>query len=133
LSCYKAVYVDDILRHIALEHEIDVIFGKIVKDYVNIFCRILSDSEYQHDHSMAQRYQLADLAFRICPHTQAILDRPLWARGYLVICSDHITGDMIQQFIDARGGEPIVDNSRFQIDEPKIFPFTDEGRLVDYV
>jgi len=42
----------------------------------------------------------------------------LWSRGYLAVSSGNITDEMIQQYIDEQEGEPVVDNSRFQIDEP---------------
>jgi len=43
--------------------------------------------------------------------------RHLWARGYLAVSSGNITDEMIQQYIEDQAGEPIIDNSRFQIDD----------------
>ena len=42
--------------------------------------------------------------------------RHLWARGYLAVSSGNITDEMIQQYIEEQEGEPVVDDSRFQID-----------------
>ena len=42
----------------------------------------------------------------------------LWARGYLAVSSGNITDEMIQQYIEEQEGEPVVDDSRFQIDNP---------------
>ena len=44
--------------------------------------------------------------------------RQLWARGYLAVSSGNITDEMIQQYIESQEGEPIDDDSRFQIDSP---------------
>ena len=44
--------------------------------------------------------------------------RYLWARGYLAVSSGNITDEMIQQYIEEQEGEPVVDDSRFQIDSP---------------
>jgi putative transposase len=37
-------------------------------------------------------------------------------RGYLAVSSGNITDEMIQQYIESQEGEPISNNSRFQID-----------------
>nr|WP_316359492.1 IS200/IS605 family transposase [Candidatus Neptunochlamydia sp. REUL1] len=42
--------------------------------------------------------------------------RHFWGRGYLVVSSGNITDEMIQSYIDEQEGEPLQDNSRFQID-----------------
>ncbi len=44
--------------------------------------------------------------------------RHLWARGYLAGSSGTITDEMVQQCIEEQEGEQIVDDSRFQIDNP---------------
>lgn len=42
--------------------------------------------------------------------------RHFWARGYLAVSGDTLTDDMIRQYIDEQEGEPMVDDSRFPID-----------------
>ena len=42
--------------------------------------------------------------------------RHLWARGYLAVSSGNITDEMIQEYINEQEGEPLIDDSRFQID-----------------
>jgi putative transposase len=42
--------------------------------------------------------------------------RHLWARGYLAVSSGNITDEVIQKYIEDQEGEPVVDDSRFQID-----------------
>jgi putative transposase len=44
--------------------------------------------------------------------------RHVWARGYLAVSSGRITDEMVQQYIEEQEGEPILDDSRFSIDEP---------------
>ena len=56
--------------------------------------------------------------------------RHLWARGYLAVSSGNITDEMIQQYIEEHEGEPVTDDSRFQIDPSKTHRLTDEGSLV---
>ena len=43
--------------------------------------------------------------------------RDVWARGYLAVSSGRITDEMVQQYIEEQEGEPILDDSRFPIDE----------------
>jgi putative transposase len=42
--------------------------------------------------------------------------RHLWARGYLAVSSGNLTDEMTQQYIEEQEGEPVADDSRFQID-----------------
>ena len=44
--------------------------------------------------------------------------RHVWGRGYLAVSSGRITDEMVQQYIEEQEGEPILDDSRFPIDEP---------------
>ncbi len=42
--------------------------------------------------------------------------RHFWARGYWAVSSGNLTDELIQQYIDEQEGEPVQDDSRFQID-----------------
>jgi putative transposase len=42
--------------------------------------------------------------------------RHLWGRGYFAVTSGTITGEMINEYINNQEGEPVEDDSRFQID-----------------
>jgi putative transposase len=42
--------------------------------------------------------------------------RHLWARWYLAVSSGTVTDEMTNQYIEEQGGEPVTDDSRFQID-----------------
>ena len=41
--------------------------------------------------------------------------RHFWARGYLAISSGNLTDEMIQEYIEVEEGEPVQEESRFQI------------------
>ena len=111
-----AVRGRDILRQIALEHELDVISGKIASDHVHMFIG------YRPTHNISKIMQwLKGISSRILLSEFAHLrkqfwGRHLWARGYLAVSSGNVTDEMIQQYIEDQEGEPIVDDSRFQID-----------------
>ena len=111
-----AVRARDILRQIALEHELDVITGKIASDHVHMFIA------YRPTQNVSKMVQwLKGISSRILlsefPHLRKqFWGRRFWARGYLAVSSGNITDEIIQQYIDDQEGEPVADDSRFQID-----------------
>ncbi|MFC1882592.1 IS200/IS605 family transposase [Thermodesulfobacteriota bacterium] len=118
LTDQVAIRARDILRQIALEHELDVISGKIANDHVHMFIG------YRPTHNISKIMQwLKGISSHILLSEFAHLrkqfwGRHLWARGYLAVSSGNVTDEMIQQYIEDQEGEPIVDDSRFQIDSP---------------
>ena len=111
-----AVWARDVLRQIAIEHELDVITGKIASDHVHMFIA------YRPTENVSKIVQwLKGISSRILlsefPHLRKqFWGRHFWARGYLAVSSGNITDEMIQQYIDDQEGEPVADDSRFQID-----------------
>ena len=110
------IRVRDVLRQIALEHELEIITGKVASDHVHMFIA------YRPTHTISQIMQwLKGISSRILlsefPHLRKqFWGRHLWARGYLAVSSGNITDDMIQTYIEEQEGEPVSDDSRFQID-----------------
>ena len=106
----------DILRQIAIEHELDIITGKVSSDHVHMFI------SYRPTMNISKIMQwLKGISSRILisefPHLKKqFWGRHLWARGYLAVSSGNITDEMIQQYIEEQEGEPVIDDSRFQID-----------------
>ena len=65
---------------------------------------------------MVKRYKLKNIIIRIPHLKKQFWGKPLWARGYLAVSSGNITDEMIQAYIEEQEGEPVTDDSRFQID-----------------
>ena len=111
-----AIRVRDLLREIALEHEIEIISGKVSSDHIQMFI------SYRPTQNISKIMQwLKGISSRMLlsefPHLKKqFWGRHLWARGYLAVSSGNITDEMIQQYIEEQEGEPVVDDSRFQID-----------------
>ena len=118
LTGQVAIRTRDILRQIAMEHELDVISGKVSADHVHMFIG------YRPTQNISKIVQwLKGISSRILlmefKHLQKqFWGRHLWARGYLAVSSGNITDEMIQQYIEEQEGEPVIDDSRFQIDNP---------------
>ena len=111
-----AIRARDLLRKIAMEHDLIIISGKVAKDHVHIFL------SYRPHQSISQIVQwLKGISSRVLlqefPHLRKqFWGRHFWARGYLVVSSGNITDELIKKYIDEQEGEQVADNSQFQID-----------------
>jgi putative transposase len=111
-----AMRARDVLRQIALEHEIGIITGKVASDHVHIF---ISYRPTQDISKIMQWLKVISLRILLSefPHLKKqFCGRHLWARGYMAVSSGNITDEMIQQYIQEQEGEPVTDDSRFEID-----------------
>src|SRR3972149_4169190 len=104
-----AIRVRDVLRQIALEHDLQIISGKVGKDHIHVF---LSYRPYQDISTIVQ--WLKGISSRVLLQEFAHLRKQfwgkhLWARGYFVVSSGTITDEMIQEYIAEQEGEPMHD------------------------
>jgi putative transposase len=118
LSGAVAIRVRDLLRQIAMEHELEIVSGKVARDHVHLF---IGYRPTQHISQIVQ--WLKGISSRVLlqefPHLRKqFWGRHVWARGYLAVTSGTITDEMAQQYIEEQEGEPVLDDSRFPIDEP---------------
>jgi len=111
-----AIRVRDVLRQIAMEHELEVISGKVSTDHVHMFIGYRPTQDVskimQWLKGISSRILLSEFAHL----RKQFWGRHLWARGYLAVSSGNITDEMIQKYIEEQEGEPVVDDSRFKID-----------------
>ena len=116
LTYQVAIRTRDVLRQIAMEHEIEIITGKVSVDHIHMFI------SYRPTQNISKIMQwLKGISSRILLSEFAHLrkqfwGRHLWARGYLAVSSGNLTDEMTQQYIEEQEGEPVADDSRFQID-----------------
>ena len=111
-----AVRVRDLIRQIALEHELVVLSGKVARDHVHVFVSYRPNQDIstivQWLKGISSRGLLQEF-----PHLRkAFWGKHFWARGYLAVSSGTLTDEMIQEYIEAQDGEPIHDDSQFPID-----------------
>ena len=111
-----AIRARDLIREIAMEHELAIISGKVARDRVHVFL------SYRPNQDVSQIMPwLKGISSRVLlqefPHLRKrFWGRHFWARGYLAVSSGTITDEMIKEYIDEQEGEQIADDSRFQID-----------------
>ena len=116
LTGQGAIRARDLLRQIALEHELDVISGKIASDHVHMFIGHRPTQNISKIMQWLKGIRSRILLSEFAHLRKQFWGRHLWARGYLAVSSGNVTDEMIQQYIEDQEGEPIVDDSRFQID-----------------
>ena len=113
----------ELLRQIAAENELEIISGKIAADHVHMFesyrpaqsiSKIMQQLKGASSHVLLQEFPVLRKKF---------WGRHLWARGYLAVTSGNITDEMIKEYIEEQEGDPLVEDSRFQID-PNLNPST---------
>ena len=118
-----AIRVRDLIRQIAMEHEITIICrGRLASDHIHV---LISYRPHQEVSMIVQ--WLKGISSRILLQEYAHLRKPfwgkhLWARGYLAVSTGTITDEMVQAYIAEQEGEPVHDDSRFVIDSPTKLP-----------
>ena len=118
-----AVRVRDLIRQIAMEHELTIISGKVASDHIHV---LVSYRPHQDVSTIVQ--WLKGISSRVLLQEYAHLRRRfwgkhLWARGYLAVSTGTITDEAVKSYIAAQEGEPVEDDSRFVIDSvPKLPP-----------
>lgn len=118
LTGVVAVRLRDLIRQIAMEHELTIISGKVARDHVHLFVSYRPNDEVsqivQWVKGISSRLLLQEFA-----HLRKMCwGKHLWARGYLAVSSGNITDELIEQYIKEQEGESVEDDSRFQIDSP---------------
>lgn len=105
----------DLLRRICIEHEVNIISGKIASDHVHVFVsyrpQVCISKLVQYLKGTSSRMLLQEFAHL----RKQFWGRHFWGRGYMAVSSGNITDEMIQDYIENQEGEP-VDYNQFQID-----------------
>ena len=117
-----AVRVRDLIRQIAMEHDLEIVSGKVTRDHIHV---LISHHPHQSVSKIVQ--WLKGTSSRVLLQEFEHLrkqywGRHVWARGYLAVSSGTITDEMVQGYISEQEGEPIQDDSRFVIDEDMKLP-----------
>ena len=113
-----AIRMRDLIRQIAMEHEITILSGKVASDHIHV---LVAYRPHQDISTIVQ--WLKGISCRVLLQEFPYLrkkfwGRHFWARGYLAVSTGTLTDEMVQQYIEEQEGEPVHDDSRFQIDNP---------------
>lgn len=111
-----ALRVRDLIRQIAMEHELQILSGKVASDHIHVLV------SYRPSQDVSTIVQwLKGISSRVLlqefPHLRKkFWGKHFWARGYLAVSTGNITDELIKAYIEEQEGEPMQDDSRFQID-----------------
>jgi putative transposase len=99
--------VRDLIRQIAMEHEIVIVSGKVTSDHIHVLVAYRA----QVDVSLIVQW-LKGISWRILLQEFAHCGRRfggrhLWARGYLAVSTGNLTEEMVQEYIEQQEGEPV--------------------------
>ena len=117
-----AVRVRDLIRQIAMEHEIQIISGKVGRDHIHVLISYLPHQNISRIVQWLKGTSSRVLLQEFAHLRKQFWGRHLWARGYLAVSTGTITDEMIEAYIAEQEGEPLQDDSRFVIDEDKKLP-----------
>jgi putative transposase len=117
-----AIRVRDLLRQIAMEHELTILSGKVACDHIHVLIayrpHVDVSTIVQWLKGISSRILLQEYA-----HLRKMFwGRHLWARGYLAVTTGTLTDEMVQAYIAEQEGEPVIDDSRFVIDSSVKLP-----------
>ena len=117
-----AIRVRDLIRQIAMEHEITIISGKVASDHIHVLVayrpHVDISTIVKWFKGISSRILLQEF-----PHLKKkFWGRHFWARGYLAVSTGNITDEMVQKYIAEQEGEPVHDDSRFVIDNTTKLP-----------
>ena len=114
--------VRDLIRQMAMEHEIASLSGKVASDHIHVLVAYRPHVDVstiaQGLKGISSRILLQEFAHA----RKAFWGRHLWARGYLGVSTGNVTDEMVQAYIAEQEGEPLHDDRRFVIDTPKKLP-----------
>ena len=108
----------EVLRKTAMENDVEILSGKIACDHIHMFISYRPNLSISKIVQQLKGVSSHILMSEFPTIRKKFWGRHFWARGYLAVSSGNITDEMIQQYIDEQEGEPMSDNSRFQIDDP---------------
>jgi len=117
-----AIRVRDLIRQIAMEHELQILSGKVGRDHIHVLISYLPHQSVSKIVQWLKGTSSRVLLQEFAHLRKQFWGRHLWARGYLAISSGTITDEMIAAYIAEQEGEPLQDDSRFVIDEDKKLP-----------
>jgi putative transposase len=117
-----AIRVRDLIRQIAMEHELQILSGKVGRDHIHVLISYLPHQSVSKIVQWLKGTSSRVLLQEFAHLRKQFWGRHLWARGYLAVSSGTITDEMIEAYIAQQEGEPLQDDSRFVIDEDKKLP-----------
>jgi putative transposase len=91
-----AVRVRDLIRQITLEHELEIISGKVARDHIHVFVSYRPTQKVSQIMQWLKGTSSQVLLQEFSHLRKKFRGRHFWARGYLAVSSGTITDEMIK-------------------------------------
>ena len=122
LTGQVALRVRDLIRQIAMEHELSILSGKVASDHIHVLVGYRPHVDISRIVQWLKGISSRILLQEFAHLRKAFWGRHLWARGYLAVSTGNLTDQMVRDYIEQQEGEPVHDDSRFVIDTPPKLP-----------
>jgi putative transposase len=122
LTGQVALRVRDLIRQIAMEHELAILSGKVTSDHIHVLVAYRPHGDVSRIVQWLKGISSRILLQEFAHLRRAFWGRHLWARGYLAVSTGNLTDEMVRDYIEEQEGEPVHDDSRFVIDNPRKLP-----------
>jgi putative transposase len=122
LTGQVALRVRDLIRQIAMEHEMAIVTGKVASDHIHVLVAYRPHVDISRMVQWLKGISSRILLQEFAHWRRQFWGRHLWARGYLAVSTGNLTDEMVQAYIEQQEGEAVHDDSRFVIDNPTKLP-----------
>ena len=100
----------DIIREICRANDVEIIKGHVSKEHVHLLVSVPPNISVSRLVQMIKGKSAYKLLSEFKALNREFWGRHMWARGYFVASSGHITDEIIMQYIENQGKEPTDDN-----------------------
>jgi putative transposase len=122
LTGQVAVRVRDLIRQMAMEHEMAIVSGKVASDHIHALVAYRPHVDVSRMVQWLKGISSRILLQEFANWRSQFWGRHMWARGYLAVSTGNLTDEIVQAYIEQQEGEPVHDDRRFVIDNPTKLP-----------
>lgn len=99
-----AIRVRDIIRQMTMEHELEIISGKIARDPIHVFLSYRPHQNISQIMQWVKGISSCILLQEFPVLRKKFWGRHFWAKGYLAVSSGTTTDEMVKEYIDEQEG-----------------------------
>ena len=105
----------ELIREICRTHEIEILRGAVSCDHVHLLVSAPPQYSPSKIMQMIKGKTSRKLIMEFQPIQKACWGRHLWARGYFVATSGHVTDEVIEEYIRLQEVKPDQDDEKFSV------------------
>jgi len=110
-----ATRLRELIREICKSKDVEILKGHISRDHVHIFVSVPPHHSVSDLLKLIKGKSSRKMLMEFKALSRQFWGRHLWARGYFAASSGNVTDEVIMQYIEQQGKEPI--DGAFKIDD----------------